>query len=108
MNPFQTFKIVPFYGAGQAVIQWSLFLGLSGNVYFYRSDDGVSWKALNPDTPATGISGEFLDPTVGSDPLNIVYYRGMVDPGGGPDTWMDGPAVTDCLRRRFWRMPELS
>lgn len=104
MNPFTTFEIAPAYGVYETAISWSLAAGVTGNVFFYRSETGVpgSWELLNPATPATGAEGTYLDTTPAPRMLVPVFYRGLVDPGGAPETWLKGPAVTsyDSYSRR--------
>lgn len=88
----------------ESAIRWTLLSGVSGDVFFYRSESGTpgSWTLLNPDTPQTGTSGEFLDTGFTGNFLRPVYYCGMVDPGGPPETWLKGLPVTalDSLTRR--------
>jgi len=104
MNPFTTFNIYPAYGLYSNVISWAAPEGSQGDVYFYRSESGVpgSWTLLNPDGPQTGASGEYMDSTPAPRLFAPVFYRGLVDQGGEPDTWLKGPAVTalDSTPRR--------
>lgn len=103
-NPFNTFTVFPSYGIGQANISWSLVSGVTGDLYFYRSESGLpnTWTLLNADVPQTGTSGEFLDTTPALNMLTPVFYRGMVDGGGPPETWLKGEMVTalDSMPRR--------
>jgi hypothetical protein len=95
LNPFLTFEILPAYGRIEAVIRWQLAAGLTGDVYFYRSESGLpgTWTLLNPDAPFSTVSGEFMDTTPVVQEFVFVYYRGVFDPGGAPDTWLKGPAI---------------
>jgi hypothetical protein len=69
---------------------------VTGDVFFYRSETGAGgWTLLNPTSPAVGTSGTFLDLTaVNIDPFTIPRYRGLVDNGGAPETWLKGPIVS--------------
>jgi hypothetical protein len=102
-SPFAEFTILPYYGRRRSVIRWRLEVGLTGNVYFYRSETGVGgWEILNPDDPA-GTYGEFLDIEVDQDRMTTIpRYRGILDAGGPPDTWLKGPMVSalDTLSRK--------
>lgn len=104
LSPFKTFVVSPAYGRYEAALSWELAAGVEGNVYFYRSESGLpgTWTLLNPSAPATGTSGDYLDTTPAPLMFVPIYYRGMVDPGGAPDTWLKGPAVTalDSYSRR--------
>lgn len=104
MNPFTSFVVSPAYGRYEAAISWTLAPGVAGNVFFYRSESGVpgSWQLMNEAEPATGQSGDFLDPTMALDLFKPIYYRGLVDGGGPPETWLKGPVVTalDSSTRR--------
>jgi len=104
MNPFQIFEVRPAYGRIEAVIRWKLAAGVTGDVYFYRSESGVpgSWELLNPDEPWALSEGEFLDTTPRADMFSFVYYRGLVDPGAPPEGWLKGPSIraTDTYARR--------
>ena len=103
-SPFAVFDLLPCYGHNEAVITWALQPGITGSVYFYRSETGVGgWKLLNPTAGASGSSGSFTDSTaVNIDPFTIPRYRGMVDGGGAPSTWLKGPAISalDRLTRK--------
>ena len=104
MSPFKSFSVSPVYGLYRAAITWELARGVTGNVYFYRSISGVpgSWVLLNAGMPQTGSAGEYLDDTPAPDMLTPVHYRGLVDQGGPPETWLKGPAITalDQMTRR--------
>ncbi len=96
MIPVSKFDIAPAYGLYQAALIWKLAAGVHGDVYFYRSESGLpgTWTLLNPDTPMAGDEGEYLDMTPVSQDFVFVHYRAIVDPGGPPDTWLKGPAIT--------------
>lgn len=67
-----------------------------GNLYFYRSASGLpkTWSLLNEGAPMSGRSGTFLDYELGYPALSTnTQYRAMIDPGGGEDSWIGGPAV---------------
>jgi hypothetical protein len=102
-SPFSVFKVLPYYGNRLAVIQWQLKPGLTGNVYIYKSDTGVGpWEILNPDDPGSP-TGELMDTEVDHDQLHVIYrYRGLLDQGGPPETWIKGPMVSalDHLTRK--------
>lgn len=95
-TPFKTFLVSPAYGRYTAAISWELAAGITGDVYFYRSESGLpgTWVILNPDAPATGSSGDYLDTTPAPLMFVPIYYRALVDPGGPPETWLKGPAIT--------------
>lgn len=102
-NPFKTFRVLPFYGASHTVVEWELADDAEGAVYLYYSEAGVpgSWTILNPNLPETGRSGQYLVTLPFQDPFRFIYFRGLVDAGGPPETWLKGPAVTalDTLPR---------
>ncbi len=122
-QPFSSFEVTPTYGAFQASIRYSLAAGLSGDIYFYRSENGVrGWKLLNPGAPATIASGVFADSDLSVKFARTPYYRGVLDPSGeGPETWLTGrvvapfdhyyPAqrrsISAVLRREYRRMAGL-
>lgn len=104
MTPFSSFSVSPAYGRYQNAISWTLAPGVAGQVFVYRSESGVpgSWTLLNPDDPVEGESGFYMDETPAPRLLAPVFYRGLVDPGGGPDNWLKGPVITsyDSTTRR--------
>jgi hypothetical protein len=111
-SPFLVFKITPYYGRRRSVITWKLLPGLIGKVYFYRSETGVGeWELLNPDDGASGFEGSFLDTAVGNDQMaTIPRYRGVLDTGGAPDTWLDGPMVSaldTVTRKEYYLIREI-
>lgn len=107
-QPFKTFVVQPAYGFYRAAVNWELSPTVTGNVYFYRSESGLagSWTLLNPNAPATGSSGQFLDNAMPGDNMNFIHYRGLVDDGGPPEGWLKGPDVTalDSLSRREYML----
>lgn len=84
------------FGLRRAALHYTLAAGVTGGIYFYRSNDGVNaWTLLNPGAPVMSPSGTFLDTDLdNSDKFTVPHYRGVVDPSGGPpETWLVGPAV---------------
>ena len=103
-NPFATFSVTPTYGSFRAVIDYKLAPGVGGDIYFYRSFTGTNdWSILNPGQPMAAAAGQFADSDLVADFSPTVYYRGLVDPGGGEGSWLPGPAVApfeQLLRRQ--------
>lgn len=107
--PFTKFEVTPTYGSFRAVIAFDT--AIAGSVYIYRSLNGLDgWELLNPDTPvvaAVGGSYSFADVDLKTKFAQEPFYKAAVDPvGGGPDTWIHGPAIapysflgTDAKRR---------
>jgi hypothetical protein len=96
MSPFSLFTISPAYGVYETAISWTLAPRVSGRVYIYRSESGTpgSWTLLNPDNGLEGTAGDYLDSTPALKMFVPIYYRGVVDPGGPPESWLIGPIVT--------------
>ena len=118
-SPFSSFNVEPAFGAFRAVINFTLKAGIIGDTYIYRSGNGVNgWELLNPDSPLPAGTTSFADTDLVTRFERAPYYRGMVDPGGGPDSWLGGPPVatfqfltarqrrgaTAILKREFRKM----
>jgi hypothetical protein len=84
MDPFLDLTVAPAYGKNSCVVRWQLARGFSvGDVYVYRSEDGMTgWDLLNPATPVRGMS--YFEDTdfVVRDLLTTPHYRLLLEYGG--------------------------
>jgi hypothetical protein len=100
-SPFVDIVVQPSYGPNRAIIRWMLLEGYEeGEVFVYKSKDGVRpWELLN-DVPVPAAEGFFEDTElVALNKINVFHYRVLLVFKGKE---FDSPIISmyDKLTRR--------